>query len=179
MKSILTIAFALSTFFVHAQDKQPPKMDNIVVYGEGFEFAVKEPVGWIGDMDNAEQFQANLIFYKSKEDLANGGAIVQLTIFKKQDEKTEDDLAYDIEGYQKEYKDLKQQDISISHKEYKCYSKLVYAEGKFYQYLVYINCGVKFKKGISVAMNISKRQASEEELKTFRDIIASLVMLIG
>ena len=50
---------------------------------------------------------------------------------------------------------------------------------EFYQYTVYVNPGTKYKSGLSVGMNISKRAATEEELKKFREIISSLLMLKG
>lgn len=154
-------------------------MSSLMVYGENFMFTVKEPEGWIGDIEKAKQYHANIIFFKSKEDFEKGGALIQVYNFNKQDERTENDLKYDIESYQKNYPNLEQQDFSVSHKEYRCFSKLVYVENEFYQYIVYINCGSKFKSGISAAMNISKRPATEDELQAFRNIITSLILFKG
>lgn len=173
---ILIIFLGLTSLGIFGQTTDAPQMSSLLVYGDGFKFAVKEPVGWKGDIDNAEKYYSNIIFYKSKEDIDNGGALIQVYIFNKQDEKTQKDLDYDINGYKDKYKNLKQQDLSTSHKEYKCYSKIVYVENDFYQYTVYVNPGVKYKNGLSVAMNISKKPATEEELKAFREIIASLTM---
>ena len=86
-------------------------------------------------------------------------------------------MEYDINGYKDKYSNLKTQDFLVTHKEYGCFSKLVYVENDFYQYIVYVNPGEKYKSRLSVAMNISKRPASEEEVNTFREIIASLIML--
>ncbi|MBC7450154.1 MAG: hypothetical protein H7259_01550 [Cytophagales bacterium] len=155
------------------------KMSNLVVYGDGFTFSVEEPIGWTGDIDIAKDYYSNIAFYQSKDDIKKGGALIQVYRFGKQDEKTEKDLEYDIKSYKDKYKNLKQQDFLVSHKDYKCYSKLVYVDNDFYQYIVYVNPGPKFRTGVSVAINISKRLATEEELQAFRQIISSLVMLKG
>jgi len=176
---ILFFFFGLTSLNTFGQTSDTSKWKNLIVYGKDFSFGVKEPEGWKGDIDHAADYNSNIIFYKSKEDLDNGGALVQVYNFSKQDEKTEEDLKYDIKSYEDKYQDLKKEDLKVSHKEYKCYSKMVYVKNKFYQYTVYVNPGVKYKSGVSVAMNISKRPATEDELKAFREIIASLVMLKG
>lgn len=162
-------SFGQSTLFT--------KTDTIVVYGNDFAFKVNAKIGWIGDIDLAKQYYSNIIFFKSKDELKNGGAIIQINVFKKQDEKTEKDLEYDIKSYIDKYKDLKKQELIVSNKEYKCFSMHIYVDKVFYMYTAYINPGVNFKKGFSVSMNVSKRNATEEELTAFREIIASLVML--
>ena len=150
-----------------------------MVYGNDFIFSLKEPTGWIGDIKIARQYYANIVFYKTKEDLKNGGVFIQVFSFKKQDENTEGDLEYDIKGYKDRYPDLKQQDLVVNHNVYKCFSKCVFVDKKFYQYTVYVNPGPKYKKGVSFSMNIQKRQATDNELQAFSQIIASLIMLKG
>jgi len=176
---ILLLILFLTSLDSFEQTKKAPKKDNLVVYGEKFMFSVKEPSGWIGDIDIAKEYSANIVFYKTLSDLKNGGALIQVYNFKKTDEKTENDLEYDIKEYKDENKNLKQQNLVVYHKEYKCFSKLVYVDKNFYQYIVYVNPGSKYKSGVSIAMNISKRQATEEELSAFKLIIASIIMMKG
>lgn len=178
-KFYFLLLFGLTTVGIFGQLADTTKMNSLMVYGDDFMFSVKEPDGWIGDIDNAKQYYSNIIFYKSKEDLDKGGALIQVYNFHKQDEKTEKDLEYDIKSYKDKYKNLKQQDLVVGHKEYKCYSKTVYVENDFYQYTVYVNTGTKYKSGISVSMNISRKPATEYELKAFKEIIASLTMFKG
>ena len=147
-----------------------------MVYGDSFMFSVKEPDGWTGDIDQAKDYYSNVIFYKSMDDVKKGGPLIQVLTFRKEDEHTEKDLEYDIKRYKDKSKNLKQQDIPAHHKEYKCYSKMVYVENEFYQYTVYLNPGIKYKNGLSVAMNISKRAATADELKAFQTIIESLTI---
>jgi hypothetical protein len=42
-----------------------------------------------------------------------------------------------------------------------------------------VNPGTKYKSGLSVSMNLSKRPATDDELKAFKEIVASLTMLKG
>ena len=153
------------------------KKDHIIVYGKNFSFRVMENKIFKGDTENASRFGANIIFYKSQDDIDNGGALIQILLFKKQDENTIDDLKYDISKYKKKYKNLKLKDFFVKHNKYECFSKLVFVEKKFYQYIVYINPGKKYRSAFSAAMNISKVPATEKELKAFEEIIRSLLMI--
>lgn len=175
----LFLIFGLTALNIFGQTSDTATMNTLMVYSDGFAFSVKEPDSWIGDMDNAKQFYSSIIFYKSKEELKNGGAVIQVYSFSKRDEHTEKDLEYDIKSYREKYKNLKQQDLFVSHKDYKCYGKTVYVKHNFYQYTVYVNPGGKYKSGLSVSMNVSKRPATGDELKAFKEIIASLIMFKG
>ena len=176
---IIFVVFCLTIMSCFGQSKDNQKMDALLVYGDSFIFSIKEPRGWTGDTEIAHKFYSNIVFYKSIADFNKGGALVQVYNYKKQNEKTENDLNDDIKGYKKDYSNLIEQELIVDHKDYKCFSKLIYVPDKFYQYIVYVNPGLKYKSGISVSMNISKRIATEEELKAFREIISSLVMMKG
>ncbi len=176
---VLLLILGLNTLTICGQTNENEKMSGLIIYGDGFIFGVDEPDSWKGDIEKANEYYSNVIFYKSDEGLKNAIALIQVTIFTKKDEKTEKDLSYDVETYKLKYKNLKQQEFAVAHDEYKCYSKLMYVEEEFYQYTAYINPGAKFKSGLSVAMNIPKRPATENELKAFRQIITSLTMLNG
>ena len=176
IKTICTWVIILLGFYP-SYGQGSTKLDNLIVYDENFSFSVKEPANWIGDIEIAAKYYSNIVFYKNKNELNNGGALVQILVFTKQDEETNKDLDYDISKYEKAYENLKQKDINLNHEEYKCYSKLVFKENDFYQYIVYINPGKKYTKGLSVSMNISKRAANEEEFKAFYSIIKSLWMI--
>lgn len=151
-------------------------MSSLIVYGDGFSFSVHEPEGWVGDIDKAAAYHANIIFYPEGGD-PEKVALVQVALFHKQDEKTADDLAYDVKSYAQQYPDLQKEDFRADHKDYRVFSKLAFVKKEFYQYIAYVNAGEKFSEGFSVGMNIAKRPASDEEMKAYRDIIASLWMM--
>lgn len=111
---------------ISCQKSGSKEMTSLMVYGNDFSFGIKEPDGWIGDIENAPKYHSNIIFYKSKEELENGGALVQVRVFTKQDENTIDDLEYDLNGYRKDYLELEEENLSIKHENYQCYSKIVW-----------------------------------------------------
>ena len=178
MKKLFTILGIITSTLCLAQEPKTgnPK-DNLMIYGEGFMFSLKEPSGWTVDVDNAAKYNANVIFYANKNDMDKGGALVQAQAFSKNDENTIEDLKYDIASYKRDYPTLKEQNLEAKHKNYKTFSKLIYVDNKFFQYITYINPGTKYHNGISVAMNISKRQATDKELLAYRQIINSLIMI--
>jgi len=171
--------FGLINTLSFGQKKDSTKMDVLMIYGDSYIFSVKEPNGWIGDVKIAEKYYSSILFYQNKKDIKKGGTIIQVYNFKKKDEQTENDLIYDIDSYKKDYQNLIEKDLLVTHKDYKCFSKLIFLKDNFYQYIVYINPGPEYKSGISVSMNISKRPATESELSAFNEIISSLVMLKG
>lgn len=180
MRQLITILGIISSTLCFAQQTKTEKpMDNLMVYGDGFTFSLKEPQGWTGDIDNAAKYQANIVFYLNKTDPEKGGTLIQAYAFSKHDENTIEDLNYDVNSYKKDYPTLKEQTFEAKHKNYTTFSKLIYVDNKFWQYITYINPGVKFDKGVSVAMNISKRAATDKELAAYRQIVNSLVMING
>ena len=151
--------------------------DNIIIYGDSFLFSIHEPLGWLGDVDNAKNYNANIIFYKSKDDFKKGGIHIQILTYKKQDEEVNKDLESDISSINEKNHDLKQKEIDIeNNKLYLCYSKLAYVENVFYQYIAYVNPGNKFHNAFSISMSIPKRPGTKEELSAFKEIISTLAV---
>lgn len=150
--------------------------DNIIIYGDSFLFSIHEPIGWQGDVNSAKAYGANIIFYKKGDVVQNGGTFIQVFNYKKTDEEVNKDLEQDINVSKEKNHDLKQQNIEVKHKNYACFTKLIYVDKTFYQYMAYINPGSNFHNAFSVGMNISKRPATKEELTAFKAIVSSLVV---
>ena len=178
IKAILTLTllrlFILNGFEAYGQKKD--STDNIIIYGDSFLFSIHEPIGWKGDIYNAKNFNANIIFYKKKEDVKKGGTIIQVLTYKKTDEEVNKDLEYDINTVKEKNHDLQQKNIDAVNKSYPCFSKLIFVDTIFYKYIAYINPGNKFHNSFSVTMNVSKRLATKEELAAFKEIISTLVV---
>ena len=126
---------------------------------------------------NARDFDAEMVLYMNNDSVNKGGALVQLVSFPKADEETGEDLKADIEQYKGNFPELVEEDFSTQHPAYGCFARCLYVEGDFYQYLVYVNPGANFKRGVSLALNTSKRRPTDEELRGFRQIVYSFVML--
>ncbi|MBI3500442.1 MAG: hypothetical protein HY063_01505 [Bacteroidetes bacterium] len=150
--------------------------DNIIIYGDSFLFSIHEPKGWTGDVDNAKNYNSNIIFYQSKEGLKKN-TLIQVLTYKKQDEEVNKDLESDVSNFKEKNHDLKEQTNEVSNKKmYPAFSKLVYVENVFYQYIAYVNPGKEFHNAFSVSMNIAKRTATKEEISAFKEIVSSLVV---
>jgi hypothetical protein len=151
-----------------------PDTTTMRVTGTGYAYSVKEPKRWRGDTERAKDFFSNIVFYENEQTLTAGGALIQVLLFKKQDENTIDDLNHDVNGYKREFPTAKVKDVKYKHKNYVCFAKVVYLQSRFYQYICYINPGKKFQNGFSVAMNVQKREPTKQELLAFESVIQSL-----
>ena len=171
----ISIFFIFITTFAVANEKAP--LDSLMVYGEGFAFGVKEPKGWVGDIQNSSKFHANIIFYKKSKTAENAKALIRILVAGKADENTKADLEYDMEGYKSKYSKVKFKDIDISHPTYKTFPKLFFVPNTFFEYVVYINPGKGIPQLYSVSMNKQKEEATKEELEAFRNIVSSILMI--
>ena len=81
-----------------------------------------------------------------------------------------------MNSYKARYKDLKEKEFIINHSVYKTYSKEVYVENSFYQYIIYINPGPEHKFGVSAALNINNNEVDKSDLKKFKEIVKSIVV---
>jgi hypothetical protein len=159
----------------HAQPA--PKLNSLIVYGDGFAFGVKEPDGWRGDTDAiASKFHVNVVF-SPVDKSGSPDVTIRVRASKKVDENTIEDLNYDMDSYKKDFPNAQFQDLNVAHGEYKTFSKLVFVPDKFYEYVAYLNPGRGRPFILSVAMSTHKRPASQEELKAYEDILKSLAWL--
>lgn len=175
MKIFSFIFLLFSFIFITSPIYADEIKDNLIVYGKKFAFKVKEPVNWHGDIDNAKRFHCNIIFYPKYSHRVT--LVIRVKVNSKVYEDLEKDLIYDMQQYKKQYTKIKFKDINVSHLEYDIFSKLFYVHEDFYEYVTYINPGIGIKIMLSVSMNIQKREATEEELAAYTQIIESLWFL--
>jgi len=159
-----------------AQSSPQPK-DNLILWGDGWRFSVKEPIKWHGNTEKSKDFHANIIFYQISTGLDTASPLIRIRVNSKVDDNTQEDLNYDIEGYKKEMPNVQFKDIKISHKNYRCFPKLFYVPNKFYEYVVYLNPGKNIPWTLSISMNKQNAEASGAELSAYKEIIASIYWL--
>lgn len=170
----------LMAFLIGARLKAQlePKPANLIVYGKGFAFGVKEPVGWRGDTgDLANKHQVNIIFSPSQDDSLRHEVTIRVRVNKKQDENTIEDLNYDLEQYRKKYPLIHFSDFKIAHSEYKTFAKSAFLPGQFYEYVAYLNPGEGKPYIFSVAMSRKSTPATDPELKAFESVLESVQWL--
>lgn len=153
------------------------KLDALLVYGEGFVFSVKEPSGWVGDIESAKQYSANIIFFPAGKIHDSTQTVIRVLIVDKVDENTQEDLSHDMSGYKDQYGGIQFEDISVTHPSYRTFPKLFTVPGQFYEYVAYVNPGPSKKQMFSVSMNKQKTEATPHELNVYQEIITSLRLL--
>lgn len=155
------------------------KADALMVYGDRFIFGVQEPENWTGDTENAARLHVNVLFYPKGQAWNSQGPVIRVRLNKKADERTEDDLAFDMTGYRKKFPNIQFADIEVAHATYRCFPKLFFVEGDFYEYVTYVNPGEAYWYSFSVALSSQKKPAGEEALAAYRKVIASLLAISG
>ena len=97
----------------------------MIVYGEGFSFAVKEPEGWSADTAGlASKYGVNAVFLPQAKSSRERDVTIRIRVNDKVDENTEADLKADMDGYKKQYSNARFEEIRLKHKTYKTFSKM-------------------------------------------------------
>jgi len=155
-----------------AEEKRTP--GPLVVYGDDFMFAIKEPEGWTADIENAPKLSAGVVLYRTAETFEKHGVLIAIRVAKKVDEKTADDLAHDMGEFRNLYPDAQFKDLKAPHPSYKSHAKLFAIPKSRYDYVAYLNPGPVTPYLFSVTMYTGKKQAGSKELKVYKDVIKSL-----
>jgi hypothetical protein len=156
------------------------KMDGLLVYGKGFLFNAKEPVGWHGDTDEiARYYHANLVFIPDDQTSRAAHVTFRIRVNHKETTDPSEDMQTDMSGYKEKYPEVRFSDLAVSHPKYKICAKLFYFENDFYEYVVYVDPGADAKMNFSVSMSKNSKPATPEELKTFEAVLESLSWITG
>jgi hypothetical protein len=175
---LLICAFPRITDAQNPPPAPKDKLDRLIVYGDGFAFAVKEPDHWSTDTGNiARKYLVNIVFFPAQAAGESKDVNIRVRVNKKVDENTIEDLNYDMAQYKKEFAKAEFRDLSVSHPEYKTFAKVVSVPDQFYEYVAYINPGPISKYTFSVAMSKNSKPGTPEEIKAFESALKSLVWL--
>jgi len=173
-RAILLVSAILGAAALAAE--KPPRLDNLLIYGDGFVFSAKEPQGWVGDTTNSSAWGCNVLFYPRGQ-TPQEATIIRVRVNPKTDEATLKDLEFDMEGYRREYPEVAFEDLHVPHPRYRSVPKLFYVTDKFYEYVTYLNPGVEGSLLFSVSMNKPHARATAAELAAFRSVVASLTLM--
>jgi len=149
-------------------------LDNLVIYGDTFMISLKEPPGWTADSKAHASEHVNLVLHRNKQGDGSARPSIRILVTDKTDEKTEEDLKYDMEGYRKKYPGVQFKDVIMKHPEYRAFPKIFYVEGSFYEYVTYLNPGKSFRYLIAISMNLQKAEATSEDLQAYSLLIGSI-----
>lgn len=155
-----------------SEEKRTP--GPLVVYGDDFMFAIKEPEGWTADIENAPKLSAGVVLYREGETFEKHGVLIAIRVAKKVDENTADDLAHDMGEFRNLYPDAQFKDLKAPHPSYKSHAKAFTIPRSRYDYVAYLNPGTGTAYLFSVTMYTGNRQAGKKELKAYKDVVKSL-----
>ena len=172
--AVLTLLLLFPSGLSRAYDSGP---DNLLVYGSGFLFSVREPRNWKADTKAASEYRANILFYRQGETARKARALIVVNVATKIDENTAADLKYDMSSYRRRYPGIIFKDIDVSSPHYESFAKLFCLPGKFYEYVTYLNPAPASRLLLSVSMNKQTQAAAPEELAAYRSVIGSLTLL--
>ena len=153
-----------------------PRPGGLLVYGADFVFAVTEPQGWTGDTSNAEKWGCNALFYP-KGEVPENATLIRVNVARKSGDDVSEALKVDMERYKGRYPEVQFKNIDVAHADYRSFAKLFLSPGQFSEYVAYLDPGAKTRHLLSVAMSKSRAEANSAEMKAYRAVIRSVVLL--
>ncbi|HET9342153.1 MAG TPA: hypothetical protein VFO25_04475 [Candidatus Eremiobacteraceae bacterium] len=151
----------------------PPDLKNMMVYGEGFAFWVREPDGWVGHAPS-DVGVGNASFYKSGETARNATTIIWVQVMDYDGPDVAGDLTADMGKWKTKYPNISFEDFAASNPEYKTFAKLYLIPGEDPSYAVYVDPGPAVKLYFIVSMQPIKRRAIPDEMAALEEVVASL-----
>jgi len=155
-----------------AEEERTP--GPMVIYGDDLMFTIKEPEGWIADIENAPKVSAGVILYRKSETFEKHGVLIAIRVAKKVDERTANDLAHDMAEFRNLYPDVQFKDLKVKHPSYASHAKIFAIPKSRYDYVAFLNPGPVTPYLFSVTMYTGKKQAGKTELQVYKDVVKSL-----
>ncbi len=169
----LLLLFALLPGTVRSEEEKRIA-GPLVVFSDDLMFSVKEPAGWIGDIEKAPHVQAAVAFYREGESFDESSALIAVRVSTKVDENTKEDLAHDMQGFRESYPDAVFRDLTVKHASYKSFSKVFEIPDRRHEYVTFLNPGRKVPYLFTVVLNTGQREAEDDELQAYREVVRTL-----
>jgi hypothetical protein len=176
MKNLTTLVLIILPLLVTAGDAQNT-VNRLIQFGDGYRFGVTEPDTWVGDTRDAGKYSADIIFYRKGQDTRSPYGLIRVRVGKKVDKNTAEDLAYDMKGYKEQFPDVQFAELPVTHRQYRCFSKLFFVPNQFHEYVTYVNPGPSAHYLLSISLSTQSEAASEEELAAYETVVSSLEAL--
>jgi hypothetical protein len=130
----------LLTLLAHTVLAAPQKdMDSVIVYGDGWAFAIREPKGWSVDIKSGSQDGLNAVVLPTGAVYGQADNWINAMVISKTDEDLSKDLSADISSYSKRFPGLKFEDYKPKTSHYHSIGKVYVHPSAIRGYLVYLN----------------------------------------
>ncbi|MBP1688357.1 MAG: hypothetical protein H6Q33_4500 [Deltaproteobacteria bacterium] len=152
-----------------------PKRHVLDFSGQGSAFVVKEPPGWFADSTIARAFGADVIFYPVTGDPHSPGTpLVRVLVMTKASTDTGAELNHYVNAFRSRYRNFALRDGSATHPHYRAYSKGFCVQGKFCEYVTYLNPGQSSNLLLLVTLHRRGHSVASSELTAYQRVVASL-----
>jgi len=115
------------------------QMDQLLIYGNGWMFNVKEPKGWRCYTEDAYRYHMNAYFCLGKKNINNSPATMNIEVLRKGGKTLQERLAIDMEDYKKQSKSLEFLDFLVDGIKYESISKIYIINDKTTDYVCFLD----------------------------------------
>jgi len=136
----VVIQATLVMLLAHTALAVPQKdLDAVIVYGDGWAFAIKEPKGWSVDIKSGSQDGLNAVVLPKGAAYGQADNWINAIVINKTDEDLSKDLRADMSSYSKRFTGLKFEDYKPKISSYSSLGKVYAHPSGIREYLVYLN----------------------------------------
>jgi len=154
------------------------QMDQLLIYGNGWMFNVKEPKGWIGHTEDAYRYRVNIYFCLGKKSFDKSPVVMHISVNNKRGETLQQKMDSDVADYKKQHKKLELQEFPISEPAYKVLSKKYSYDDKTTDYVCFLDPDEDSPLYMVLVLNGPKEETPKYE-KDFLSLIRSFSWLGG
>jgi hypothetical protein len=154
------------------------QMDQLLIYGDGWAFNVKEPTGWRCHTEDAYRYQVNAYFCLGKKTFSKSPVVMHISVNSKRGEILQQKMDYDIAYYRKHHKKIELQEFPMSELAYEALSKKYTYDEKTIDYVCFLDPDKDSPLYLVFVLNGPKEESPKYE-KDFLSLIGSFFWLGG
>jgi hypothetical protein len=154
------------------------QMDQLLIYGDGWAFNVKEPTGWRCHTEDAYRYRMNAYFCLGKKNIKKSPAIMHISVHSKGGDSIQQSISFDIEDYQKHSKTLDLQEFLIEGSDHELVSKKYVIDNKTADYVCFLDPGKDSPLYLVFVLHGPKGESAKYETD-FVSLVNSLRWMVG
>ena len=152
----------------------PKDMDQVIVYGDGWAFSIKEPRGWNVDIKSGSQDGLNAVVLPKEAVYGKADNWISAVVLSKADEDLSKDLSADMSSYSQRFPGLKFSDYKPKTANYPSIGKVYAHPSGMREYLVYLNPDKNSKVFVLFTLIVQGKEIGNY-LSTYEDLTNSFL----
>ena len=142
-----------------------------------FKFGIVIPENWKGVQQKIKDDYLLYMLYNKKSTPLKPGPVITIQTFPKIAGDMQDYLMGKIHDMQQKKQDTIVEEFDFFHPEYDSFSAVFYKEKQSYIYMTAIDPGASYRKGLLFYMSLPGREATQEEMGVFMNMVESLSLI--